>query len=147
MSTNGCVSRKASSRGKSQPVAKVPTTPTLTTPRKWPFSNRSNVARRRLNDSACGNEGLSLVGQCQSARRAPEQLDAEARLQRLHLMADGCLTDAELHAGFGEAEMARGGLECAQGIERQIGLGHIQTLNFLMVNPTNDRLRGPDPLD
>src|SRR6516162_6265447 len=57
-STNGCASRKAPNRGKSQPVAKVPTTPMLTTPRKCPFSNRSSVARRRPNDSAIAGIGV-----------------------------------------------------------------------------------------
>jgi hypothetical protein len=39
-------------------------------------------------------------------------------------MADGRLTNPQLHTRFGEAEMARRRLERAQRIERQMGLGH-----------------------
>jgi hypothetical protein len=60
-------------------------------------------------------------------------------------MADGRLTDPQLHTRFGEAEMARRRLERAQRIERQMGLGHAQTLNFLLADLTNDRLWVPDP--
>jgi hypothetical protein len=109
-----------------------------------PLQRRPQPAER-FGD--CGNECLSFVGQCQSARQAAEQLNAETCLQTLDLMADGRLTDTQLHACFGEAEMAHRRLERAQRIERQMGLGHAQTLNFLMANLTNDRLRGPDPLN
>jgi hypothetical protein len=37
-------------------------------------------------------------------------------------MADGRLTDPQLHTRFGEAEMARRCLERAQRIKRQMGL-------------------------
>jgi hypothetical protein len=43
--------------------------------------------------------------------------------------------------------MPRRGLEGAQRIERQMGLSHAQTMNFLMANLTNDRLWGLDPLN
>jgi hypothetical protein len=99
---------------------------------------RCAQAAERIRD--CRNESLSLVGQCQPAWQPAEQLDAQTRLQALDLVTDGRLPDTQLHARFGEAQMPRRGLEGAQRIERQMGLGHAQTLNFLMANLTNDRL-------
>ena len=109
-----------------------------------PLQRRPQTAER-FGD--CRNECLSFVGQCQSARQAAEQLNTETCLQALDLMADGRLTDTQLHARLGEAEMARRRLERAQRIERQMGLGHAQTMNFLMANLTNDRLWELDPLN
>src|SRR5262245_65773663 len=78
----------------------------------------------------CGNQSLSFIGQCQPAGQPPKQLNAETRLQALDLMADGRLTNPQLHTRFGEAEMARRCLERAQRIKRQMGLRHAQTLKI-----------------
>src|SRR4029450_5975923 len=59
---------------------------------------RCAQADERIRD--CRNESLSLVGQCQPAWQAAEQLNAQTRLQALDLMADGGLTDTQLHARF-----------------------------------------------
>jgi hypothetical protein len=40
-----------------------------------------------------GNQSLSFIGQCQPAGQPAKQLNAEARLEALDLMADGRLTD------------------------------------------------------
>ena len=93
---------------------------------------------KRFRD--CGNQSLSFIGQCQPAGQPAEQLDAQTRLQALDLVADGRLPDTQLHARFGETQMPRRGLERAQRIERQMGLGHACALNFLMANLTIDRL-------
>jgi hypothetical protein len=39
---------------------------------------------------------LSFIGQCQPAGQPAKQLNAEARLEALDLMADGRLTDPQL---------------------------------------------------
>ena len=67
-------------------------------------------------------------GQChaffseqQPTRRAAEQCFAEICLQRLDLMADGGLGNAEFLGRFGEIGMACGGIKGAQCIERDFG--------------------------
>src|SRR5438093_1091271 len=86
------------------------------------IAGQATPAAERIGD--CRNQSLSLVGQCQPAWQPAEQPDAQTRLQALDLVADGRLPDTQLHARFGETQMPRRGLERAQRIERQMGLGH-----------------------
>jgi hypothetical protein len=53
-----------------------------------------------------------------------EQLHAEARLQRLHLLPDGCGRYVQFVRGELEAEMPRGGLEGTKRIQWGEGIGH-----------------------
>ncbi|MGY4351672.1 hypothetical protein ACVWXM_008165 [Bradyrhizobium sp. GM7.3] len=53
-----------------------------------------------------------------------EQLHAEARLQRLHLLPHGGGRHVQLVRGQFEAEMPGGGLEGAQRVEWGKGVGH-----------------------
>lgn len=53
-----------------------------------------------------------------------EQLHAEARLQRFHLLSHGGGRDVQFVRGQLEAEMAHGGLEGAERVEWGKGVGH-----------------------
>ena len=68
-----------------------------------------------------GMERRAVLGQGQPARQAVEQAHAKVALQRLHLVADRRLGDAELDGGAGEAQVPRRGLESAQGDGRWQG--------------------------
>ena len=69
------------------------------------------LAQRRQHDAA--------------ARLAQEERPPEPGLERLYLLADGARRHGDLVAGLLEIQMARCGLEGAQGIERrQATTGH-----------------------
>jgi hypothetical protein len=53
-----------------------------------------------------------------------EQAYAEARLQRFHLLPHGGGRHVQLVRGQFEAEMPRGGFECAERVEWWKGVGH-----------------------
>ena len=53
-----------------------------------------------------------------------EQAYAEARLQRFHLLRHGGGRHVQLVRGQFEAEMPRGGFECAERVEWWKGVGH-----------------------
>ena len=69
----------------------------------------------------------------QAVVAAAEQRPAEIRLERLDLMADRRRGHVELFGRLGEAQVARGGLEGAQRVERRKTSGHaVYTLEFLI---------------
>ena len=69
------------------------------------------LAQRRQHDAA--------------ARLAQEERPPEPGFERLYLLADGARRHGDLVAGLLEIQMARCGLEGAQGIERrQATTGH-----------------------
>ena len=69
------------------------------------------LAQRRQHDAA--------------ARLAQEERPPEPGLERFYLLADGARRHGDLVAGLLEIQMARCGLEGAQGIERrQATTGH-----------------------
>ncbi len=121
----GQARRKSSSRGSSQPVAKVPTTPTVSTSLKRPPEKRASVApirsKRILHHR---DQRQPLVGERQSARQAAEERHTQPILQRLHLMADRALADAQLLPCSREAQMAGGGVEGAECIQGELGPVH-----------------------
>src|SRR5215469_4980798 len=59
----------------------------------------------------------SGIGDDQPLLLAIEELDAELRLQRLHLMTDGALRDAQLLGGACEADVPGGGLKCLKRVQ------------------------------
>ena len=63
--------------------------------------------------------GASGFGDGETLPFAVEQLQPELGLERLHLMADGALGDAELLGGAGEALVARRCLERLECVERR----------------------------
>ena len=77
----------------------------------------------------CRQKCQPILGNHQSTRKTPEQFNAEALLQKLYLVADGRLRDAEFYRRASEAEMPGGGLEGAQGVKRKVRADHGKT-NF-----------------
>jgi hypothetical protein len=69
-------------------------------------------------------EGLGRLGQDQLLVQALEQLDAQTVFQRLDLLANGARSHVQLLGGQFEAEMARGGLEGPERVERRQDVGH-----------------------
>ena len=67
------------------------------------------------------------VGDDQPLALAIEKLDAERRFQRLDLMADGALGDAQLFGRAREAFAARRGLEGLERVERWQLAGHARS--------------------
>lgn len=61
---------------------------------------------------------------------APKQFDAKRCLEALDLLADGAGRDAEFVGGAFEAQMARGGLEGAQAVQRRKPITHRKALLF-----------------
>jgi hypothetical protein len=121
----GCARAKASRRGSSQPVAKVPTTPTFSASRKAAVGilvERRGDAVERVGEH--GDERMAFVGEREAARQAVEEARAEAAFELRDLMADRALADAQLDRGAGEIEMARRGLEGAKGVEGELGAIH-----------------------
>src|SRR5262249_33682574 len=57
------------------------------------------------------------IGNDQPLPLAIEELDAELRLQRLYLMADGALCDAQLLGGAGEADVSGRGLKSLERVQ------------------------------
>jgi len=53
-----------------------------------------------------------------------EQAYVEARLRRFHLLSYGGRRHVQLVRGQFEAEMPRGGFECAERVEWWKGVGH-----------------------
>lgn len=68
--------------------------------------------------------GLTGRGEDELLVQPLEQLHAEARLQRLHLLPHGSRRHVELVRGQLEAEMPRGGFEGAERVEWGKGVGH-----------------------
>ena len=68
--------------------------------------------------------GLALLGQLEALRGAPEQHHAEHVLERADLLADGGGRHRQLVGRAGERQVPRGGIEHAQGVERQVGALH-----------------------
>ena len=66
-----------------------------------------------------GRQALAHLRQRDLSRLAQEQGRAHPILQELHLVADGGLGHAQLGGRLGEAFMARGSLEGADGGERR----------------------------
>lgn len=68
---------------------------------------------------------MSRLGQRESARMPQEERRSQPVLQQLHLIADGRLRHPELGGGTGEAQLAGGGLEDADGGEGGELVGHV----------------------
>jgi hypothetical protein len=66
------------------------------------------------------------IGHGQAPVEAPKQGHAEVLLQRFDLMADRGLGDEKLFRGLGEGEVARRGLEGAQGIQGWQSPRHVE---------------------
>lgn len=98
-----------------------------------------------------GQIGLAGFGQDELLVQPLEQLHAEPGLQRFHLLPHGGGRDVQLVRRQLEAEMARGGFEGADGVERGQGVGHrictltpmerVLAIDFLALNRSNDALR------
>src|SRR5262249_4196608 len=73
----------------------------------------------RLGDHR--DEGLSLIRQHQTARQPEKQPGAEKVLEGFHLVTDGRLSDAQFHAGLGEACRPRRGFGRPESVERKMG--------------------------
>ena len=71
--------------------------------------------------------GATCLGDHQSLPFAIEQLQPELGLERLHLMADGALGDAELLGGAREALVTGRGFEGLERIERRQPAWHRRT--------------------
>ena len=71
-----------------------------------------------------GLAGLTRLAQDQALGAPVEQLQPEAVLQGLDLMADRALGDVQFRRRVGEAEVAGGGLEGAQGVQGRQGASH-----------------------
>ena len=69
-------------------------------------------------------QGRAFVGERHATRQALEQHGPQTFLQRLDLVAQRGLADAQFVGGAGQVLVARGGLEGAQGVERQLGPEH-----------------------
>jgi hypothetical protein len=74
--------------------------------------------------------GLTRIGQAHRAIETAEELHAEIGLERFDLMADRRRRHAQLLGRGVEAEMARGGLEGTQRVERRQA-GHGFRLDYL----------------
>ena len=68
-----------------------------------------------------GGIALAVVGQHQGARVPLEQLEAQLCFERTNLLRHGALGHAQLQPGQAKVEMAAGGLERSQRIERGRG--------------------------
>src|SRR5262249_3411397 len=68
--------------------------------------------------------GAPGLGNEQALPLAPEQLQAELRLERLDLLTDRALRDAQLLRRLGEAQVPCRGLESPDGIERRQAARH-----------------------
>ena len=88
---------------------------------------------------------MALVAERQPARQAAEQRDAQPRLQAADLLADRRLRHIQFSRREGEAQMARGRLEGAQRIEREMGRAMSSQKFFLSGDSKYYRLcRAPD---
>ena len=74
----------------------------------------ADVAQRLAHG---GQVDLTFLGQQQATVETPEELDPQALLQVLDLVADRGLGDVQFLRGPGKAEVAAGGLEELQGLE------------------------------
>ena len=84
-------------------------------------SGTNQVLRRSQPIECISNEWevfLASVGEPESARVAHEQLQAEAGLQHVHLMADRALRLIEFFGRSGEAQGPGGSLKGSQGGQR-----------------------------
>src|SRR3546814_5184305 len=64
---------------------------------------------------------MAFVGEREAARQAVEEPRAEAAFELGHLMADRALADVEFEPRAGEVEVARRGLEGAEGVQGEMG--------------------------
>ena len=71
-----------------------------------------------------GREALTFVGQANPAARALDEPHAEIALQRLDLMTDRAVREAERFRGLGEATRARRGIERPQRLHRRQAQAH-----------------------
>ena len=85
---------------------------------------RNGIADLRESGLQTGIEQLALRGERNRAHAALEQLDAEHVFKPANLMAQCARRDVQFLRGLGEAQMACGHLEGAQGIERRHRLLH-----------------------
>src|SRR5215471_16848676 len=85
-----------------------------TLPLHQAFGSHSDAVKRVANNCQVIAPG---IGNDQPLPLAIEELDAEFRLQRLHLMAHGALRDAQLLSGACEADMSGGGFESLERVE------------------------------
>ena len=74
-----------------------------------------------------GEIGAARLGDDEPLPLAIEKLQSELGLERLHLMADGALGDAELLGGAREALVARRRLESLECVERRQPARHRPT--------------------
>src|SRR5690606_5498749 len=79
-------------------------------------------AVERLGDG--GDERMAFVGEREAARQAVEEPRPKAPFELGDLMADRALADMEFEPRAGEVEVARRGLEGAQGVEGELGAVH-----------------------
>ena len=79
---------------------------------------REGVAHHREGGAERFGEGVAFLRQRQAGGRAHEDLRADEILERDDVLGDGALRHAEFFGGARKAEMAGGGFEGPQGIER-----------------------------
>ncbi|EEX13641.1 hypothetical protein CSE45_0046 [Citreicella sp. SE45] len=60
---------------------------------------------------------MPLVGEVDAAHAADEERNADLGFERPHVAGDRALRDIEFGGGCGEAQGARRGFECPQGID------------------------------
>ena len=95
-------------------------------------AHRQNLARARRGNllQRLGNalealrhrrpQGLAFIGQRQPAWQAAKQRLAQALFQIANVLADGCLGDMQLLGRARQAQVARCGVEHAQGVEGKL---------------------------
>ena len=76
------------------------------------------------------DERMPFVGEREAARQAVKEARAEAAFELRDLMTDRALADAELDRGAGEVEVARRGLEGAEGVQGELGAVHSPVINY-----------------
>ena len=84
------------------------------------LADRLHRGRERVEAFAqLRQAGARRVGELHAARRAAEELHAEVLLEAFHLVAHRRLRDVQLGRRFLERQVARGGFEYPQRIQRQ----------------------------
>ena len=74
-----------------------------------------------------GEVFAALLGDDEALALAREELEPELGLQRLHLVADGALRDAQLLGRPREALVPGGGLEGLQGVQGRKAAQHLSS--------------------
>ena len=100
----------------------------MSAPALWRCSSRSVPAAMRSKASRTTLEiGAAGFGDDQPLALAIEELEAELRLERLDLVADRALRDAQLLGGAREALVAGRGLEGLERVQRRQAARHGHT--------------------